>query len=328
MRVLVTGGAGYIGSHTVRELVRLGHEVTVFDNLRLGHRAAVSVPILEGELADAERILAVLREGHFEAVLHFAGYALVGESSQDPRKYFSNNVGGSLNLLNAMLDSGVGMLVFSSTSEVYGEAQQLPLPEDHPKLPTNPYGESKWMVEQALRRYSDAYGLRSIALRYFNAAGAAEDGSLGEDHRPETHLIPNAILGALGRKPFEFTCARVDTPDGTTIRDYIHVLDLASAHVLALDALAGGHPTEAYNVGLGHGYSTREVVETVQRVAGVQFPTSQGAPRPGEPAAKYASNERIRAALGWRPRHDLESMVQTALRWHKSHPEGHAEALA
>ncbi|HLG70394.1 MAG TPA: UDP-glucose 4-epimerase GalE [Chloroflexota bacterium] len=325
MRLLVTGGAGYIGSHTVRELVRAGHEVTVFDNLRLGHRQSVTVPILEGELADAQRIASVLRNGPFEAVLHFAGYALVGESSQDPRKYFTNNVGGSLNLLNAMVDAGVRLLVFSSTSEVYGEAQQLPLPEDHPKLPTNAYGESKWMVEQALRRYSDAYGLRSISLRYFNAAGAAEDGSMGEDHRPETHLIPNAILGALGRKPFQFTCAKVDTPDGTTIRDYIHVLDLASAHVLALSALAAGHPTDAYNVGVGHGYSTREVVETVQRVAGVQFPTSQGDPRPGEPAAKYASNERIRSELGWEPVHDLESMVRTALLWHQKHPEGYRE---
>ncbi len=324
MRLLVTGGAGYIGSHTVCELVRLRHEVTVFDNLRLGHRAAVSVPVILGELTDAERIEHVLREGHFEAVLHFAAYALVGESAADPRKYFTNNVGGSLNLLNAMLVAGVQMLVFSSTSEVYGEAQALPLLEDHPKLPTNPYGESKWMVEQALARYSEAYGLRSISLRYFNAAGAAEDGSLGEDHDPETHLIPNAILGAQGRKPFEFTCSKVDTPDGTTVRDYIHVLDLASAHVLALDALRDGHATAAYNVGLGRGYSTKEVVDAVQRIAGARFPTSQGKPRPGEPAAKYAANELIRRELGWQPRHDLESMVRSALRWHRDHPRGFA----
>jgi UDP-glucose-4-epimerase GalE len=323
MRLLVTGGAGYIGSHTVRELLRLGHDVTVFDNLRYGHRAAVEAPIVEGELADAPAIERALADAGFEAVLHFAGYAAVGESMLDPAKYFANNVGGSVNLLNAMRAAGVGLLVFSSTSEVYGEAQALPLPEDHPKLPTNPYGESKWMVEQVLRRYSDAYGLRSISLRYFNAAGAAEDGSIGEDHRPEGHLIPNAVLGALGRKPFQFTCAPVDTPDGTTIRDYIHVLDLASAHVLALDALAARHATTAYNVGLGRGYSTREVVETVQRLAGVEFPTSRGEPRQGEPAAKYASNDLIRRELGWEPRHDLESMVTTALLWHRSHPEGH-----
>ena len=284
MRVLVTGGAGYIGSHTVRELLQLGHDVVVFDNVRLGHRASVQAEVMEGELADAAAIEAVLTGSKFDAVLHFAGYAIVGESGKDPRKYFTNNVGGSINLLNAMLAGGVEAIVFSSTSEVYGEAQFLPLTEDHPKLPTNPYGESKWMVEQMLRRYSDAYGLRSIALRYFNAAGAAEDGRIGEDHRPESHLIPNAILGALGRKPFEFTCSKVDTPDGTTIRDYIHVLDLASAHVLALEALGGGAATSAYNVGLGRGYSTKEVVDTVQRVAGVQFPTSQGQPREGEPA--------------------------------------------
>jgi UDP-glucose 4-epimerase len=322
MRVLVTGGAGYIGSHTVRELLSLGHAVTVFDNLRLGHRVSVQAPVIEGELADGPHVEQVLREGQFDAVLHFAGYAVVAESVVDPGKYFANNVGGSINLLNAMLSAGVRLLVFSSTSEVYGEAQSLPLEEKHPKLPTNAYGQSKWIVEQALARYSEAYGLRSIALRYFNAAGAAEDGSIGEDHQPETHLIPNAILGALGRKPFEFTCSAVDTPDGTTIRDYIHVLDLASAHVLALDAIAAGHDTAAYNVGLGRGYSTKEVVETVQRIAGVGFSTSRGEPRRGEPAAKYASNALIRRDLGWQPRHDLESMVRTALRWHSTHPGG------
>jgi UDP-glucose 4-epimerase len=324
MRLLVTGGAGFIGSHTVHKLLRGGHEVAVFDNLQLGHREAVPCQVLQGELVDAGAIERVLREGAFDAVLHFAGYAAVGESVLDPRKYFTNNVGGTLNLLNAMLAAGVQALVFSSTSEVYGEAQALPLTEDHPKLPTNPYGESKWMIEQALRRYGEAYGLRSIALRYFNAAGAAEDGSIGEDHCPETHLIPNAILGALGRQRFEFTCAKVDTPDGTTIRDYIHVLDLAAAHVLALDALRAGHATTAYNVGLGRGYSTKEVVETVQRIAGVQFPTAQGQPRQGEPAAKFASNDLIRRELGWAPKHDLESMVRTALAWHSSHPLGFA----
>ena len=304
----------------------MGHDVAVFDNLRYGHSAALpaSVSVEQGELVDAHRIEQVLRQGAFDGVLHFAGYTAVGESIHDPSKYFTNNVGGSLALLNGMVAAGVRLLVFSSTSEVYGEAERLPLTEDHPKRPANPYGESKWMVEQALRRYSDAYGLRSIALRYFNAAGAAEDGSIGEDHEPEMHLIPNAILGALGRKPFQFTCSKVDTPDGTTIRDYVHVLDLATAHVLALDALRDGHPTAAYNVGLGRGYSTREVVEAVQRVAGVQFPTSQGEPRPGEPAAKYAANDLIGRELGWTPKHDLESMVRTALAWHSSHPTGYA----
>ena len=240
MRLLVTGGAGFIGSHTVAELLRLGHEVTIFDNLALGHANAVATPTEQGELVDAVRIGEVLQRGRFEAVLHFAGYTLVGESMQDPRKYFTHNVGGSINLVNAMLDADVKLLIFSSTSEVYGEAQYLPLDERHPKAPVNPYGQSKWMVEQVLQRYSASYGLRSIALRYFNAAGAAQDGSIGEDHEPETHLIPNAIQRALGRKPFEFTCSKVATPDGTTIRDYIHVLHLASAHVLALQALRDG----------------------------------------------------------------------------------------
>jgi UDP-glucose 4-epimerase len=323
--LLVTGGAGYIGSHTVRELVARGHDVTVFDNLLLGHRAAVQAPIEHGELADFSRIQAVLRGGNFDAVLHFAAYAAVGESMTNPRKYFSHNVGGSLNLLNAMLDAEVKLLVFSSTSEVYGEARYLPLDEDHPKLPTNPYGESKWMIEQVLRRYSDTYGLRSISLRYFNAAGAAEDGAIGEDHRPEPHLIPSAMQSALGKRAFQFTCARVDTPDGTTIRDYIHVLDLAAAHRLALDALAAGHETTAYNVGLGRGYSTKTVVETVQAVTDQRFDTSEGAPRAGEPAEKYAATERIQRELGWRARHDLESMVRTAWAWHSSHPDGYEE---
>lgn len=323
MRLLVTGGAGYIGSHTVRDLVRQGHDVTVFDNLAYGHREAVTAPVVEGELADAARVEQVLCGGNFEAVLHFAAYAVVGESILDPRKYFLNNVGGSINLLNAMLAAGVQIAVFSSTSEVYGEALRLPIDEDHPKSPANPYGESKWMIEQALKRYSDAYGLRSISLRYFNAAGAAEDGSIGEDHRPETHLVPNAILGALGRKPFEFTCSKVDTPDGTTIRDYIHVLDLATAHVLALEALRGGAGTTAYNIGVGRGYSTKQVVETVQAVTGVPFETSMGVARGGEPAEKYAANELIRRELGWRPQHDLESMVRTAFLWHRRHPRGY-----
>ncbi|MDE3075542.1 MAG: UDP-glucose 4-epimerase GalE [Chloroflexota bacterium] len=324
MRLLVTGGAGYIGSHTVRQLVHEGHEVTVFDNLVLGHSQAVDVPIVRGELVDRQLIHQVLANGGFAGVVHFAGYAAVAESIANPGKYFYNNVGGSINLLDAMVAAAVPFVVFSSTSEVYGEARELPIPEDHPKLPTNPYGESKWMVEQVLRRYGDACGLRSISLRYFNAAGAAEDGSIGEDHEPEMHLVPNALRSALGRGAFEFTCSKVDTPDGTTIRDYVHVLDLASAHVLAVRALADGHPTDAFNVGLGRGYSTKQVVEAVQRVTGVMFPTTPGRPRPGEPAAKFASNAKIGEQLGWRPVHQLESIITSALRWHESHPQGFA----
>lgn len=325
MRLLVTGGAGYIGSHTVREVLRRGHDVAVFDNLLLGHQASVAVPVIRGELADPAAIGRVLKDGRFDAVVHLAAYAVVAEAMADPRKYFSHNVIGSINLANAMLDAGVNKLVFSSTSEVYGEAQYLPLDEQHPKLPANPYGESKWMVEQVLRRYSATYGLRSISLRYFNAAGAAEDGSIGEDHRHETHLIPAAMQGALGLRQFEFTCSKVGTPDGTTIRDYVHVLDLADAHVRALEALQEGHETTAYNVGLGQGYSTKTVVETVQVVTDKRFPTSEGVPREGEPAEKFAATNLIQRELGWRPKHDLESMVRTAWLWHSSHPEGYRD---
>ncbi|MGH2519132.1 MAG: UDP-glucose 4-epimerase GalE [Chloroflexota bacterium] len=324
MRLLVTGGAGYIGSHTVRLLTQQGHQITVLDNLRYGHRQAVDVPIVQGELTDRPLVHEVLAGGKYDGVVHFAGYAAVGESIGNPGKYFFHNVAGSINLLDAMRTAGVQHLVFSSTSEVYGEARELPITEDHPKQPSNPYGESKWMVEQMLRHYSSAYGLRSIALRYFNAAGAAEDGGIGEDHEPESHLIPSAIRAALGHGAFHYTCATVDTPDGSTIRDYVHVLDLASAHLLALRALADGHPGGAYNVGLGRGHSTKEVVEAVQRLTDTVFPTSTGTPREGEPAAKWASNARIMAELGWRPAHDLESMILTAERWHRAHPHGYA----
>ncbi|MHB8619817.1 MAG: UDP-glucose 4-epimerase GalE [Chloroflexota bacterium] len=331
MRLLVTGGAGYIGSHTVQELTRLGHQVVVFDNLLLGHQRALPprTPLIRGELVDRRTIQEAVAAGpalvggQFDGVVHFAAYAVVGESMADPSRYFYNNVAGSINLLDAMVGAGVTRIVFSSSSEVYGEAQRLPIAEDHPKEPANPYGDSKWMVEQILARYDHAYGLRSTSLRYFNAAGAAEDGSIGEDHRPESHLIPNAILGSLGVKPFRFTCSPVATPDGTTIRDYIHVLDLASAHVLALQALADGSPTTAYNVALGHGYSTKEVVEAVQTITGVRFPTQQGELRLGEPAAKYAANDKIRSELGWVPKHDLESIIGTAWRWHRDHPAGY-----
>lgn len=322
MKLLVTGGAGYIGSHTVGQLLRAGHDIVVFDNLLLGHRQAVDVPVVQGDLTDRGHISDVLKDGRFDGIVHFAAYAAVGESILNPSKYFHNNVAGSINLLDAMVAADVKQIVFSSTSEVYGEATVLPVPEDHSKLPTNPYGESKWMVEQILNRYSDAYGLRSISLRYFNAAGAAEDGSIGEDHRPETHLIPSALRAAIGRGTFEYTCSQVDTPDGTTIRDYIHVLDLASAHTLALEALTQGHRTDAFNVGLGHGYSTKEVVDAVQRLTDKQFPTSTGVARAGEPAAKFASNAKIKQDLGWRPVHDLESIILTAQRWHESHPDG------
>lgn len=325
MRALVTGGAGYIGSFAVKELQRDGHEVIVFDNLRYGHRAAVDCPIIVGELTDREAIFNALGSAHFDCVLHFAAYISVGESVADPSKYVYGNVGGSINLLDACVAHGVPNLVFSSTSEVYGDAQYLPLDEAHPTEPVNPYGLSKLAVERYLSWYDQAYGLRSISLRFFNAAGAALDGSMGEDHRPEEHLIPCAIRGALGLQEFHLTSATVDTPDGTTIRDYVHVLDLVDAYLRAVSLLAEGHPSDRINIGTGTGYSTRQVIAAVQRITGVEFPILPGEPRLGEPAEKYASNGKAAQVLGWCPRHDLDSIVETATRWHRSHPNGYPD---
>jgi UDP-glucose 4-epimerase len=324
MRALVTGGAGYIGSFVVRALQEDGHDVVVLDNLTQGHRDAIDCPLVEADLTGRSAVHDVLRDGTYDSVLHFAASASVRDSVADPAGYFRNNTVATLNLLDACAESGIERFVFSSTSEVYGEALYLPLDEEHPTAPVNPYGLSKRMVEQSLEWYDRAYGLRSISLRYFNAAGAALDGSLGEDHRPEEHLVANAARAALGLQDFKLTSAKVDTPDGTTIRDYIHVLDLAEAHVRALEILAAGHPTDAMNLGSGHGYSTREVVETVQRLTGASFPIEQGEVRQGEPAAKYASYAKAERLMGWRPRHDLETIIASALEWHRSHPHGYA----
>lgn len=325
LRVLVTGGAGYIGSFTVRALQEAGHEVVVFDNLRYGHRAAVRCPLIVGELADRDAVFSAFAEGRFDAVFHLAAYTSVRESVEDPARYVRHNIGGAINLLDACLAHEVPWVVYSSTSEVYGEARYLPLDEEHPTEPANPYGASKLAVEEFLRWYDHAYGLRSISLRYFNAAGAALDGSLGEDHRPEEHLIPNAIRGALGLQPFRLTSPRVDTPDGTTIRDYVHVLDLAEAHLLALEALRRGHPTDVVNLGSGVGYSTRQVIELVQQITGVAFPIEPGEPRPGEPPVKYASYAKAERVLGWRPRYGLEEIVRSAVLWHRRFPHGYPE---
>lgn len=325
MRALVTGGAGYIGSFAVRAMQEAGHDVVVFDNLRFGHRAAVDCPIIVGELADRDAIRAALGSARFDCVLHFASYISVPESVVDPGLYAHHNVGGAINLLDACVEHGVDKIVFSSSSEVYGDAQYLPFDEAHPTQPSNPYGASKLMIEQWLSWYEQAYGLRSMSLRFFNAAGAALDGSMGEDHRPEGHLIPNAIRGALGYHEFRLTSARVDTPDGSTIRDYVHVLDLVDAYMRAVALLDEGHPSDQVNIGTGNGYSTREVIAAVQRIVGVEFPVVEGEPRPGEPAAKYASNAKAAKVLGWRPRYDLDDIVRSATLWHRQHPHGYPD---
>jgi len=323
MRVLVTGGAGYIGSHTCKALARAGFEPVAFDNLSTGHRWAVKWgPLVQADLADRDAVLDALRAHRVEAVIHFAASAYVGESMGNPRKYFRNNVVNTLNLLEAMQDAGVGTIVFSSSCAVYGIPERVPIPEDHPCRPISPYGESKLFVERALEWYGRAYGLRWISLRYFNAAGADPDGELGEVHDPETHLIPLAIEAALGRRPYlEIYGTDYPTPDGTAIRDYIHVTDLADAHVRALDYLRRGGASTAFNLGAGRGYSVREVVAAVERVSGRRVPALEAPRRPGDPPVLVAEVANAQELLGWTPTfRDLESIIESAWRWHTRAP--------
>ena len=323
MKTLVTGGAGYIGSHAVRELLEAGHQVAVLDDLSQGHRAAVpkGVRLIQADLAEAGGdVLAGV-----DAVLHFAGVLSVAESMRDPSRYYRTNVVKGLALLDAMLAAGVRRLVFSSTCAVYGLPVRIPMDEDHPREPINPYGATKHAFERALGDHARAGRLRAVALRYFNAAGAHPDGSLGEDHVPEEHLIPLAFDAALGRRP-ELTIHGddYDTPDGTCIRDYIHVQDLARAHVQALTLLDEGEPFRAFNLGSERGHSVREVVETVARVTGKKVSTRVGPRRPGDPPRLVASAARIREATGYRPVHDtIEAIVETAHRWRRDHPQGY-----
>ncbi len=318
MRALVTGGAGYIGSETAKVLANAGHEPVVLDNLSTGHRWAVKWgPFVEGDLADAELLRRTLSDYRIEAVLHFAAVALVGESLREPREYFRNNMANTLNLLEAMLDTGVNRLVFSSSAATYGDPQKIPIPENHPQLPVNPYGESKLMVERALKWYGQAYGLGWISLRYFNAAGAG-DSELGEDHEIETHLIPLTIQATLGRRPFvEIYGADYPTPDGTAIRDYVHVTDLAEAHVLALEHLTRGGESQALNLGTGQGHSVREVIGAVGKVAARAVPVREGPRRGGDPPVLVADACRAATLLGWKPRFpELDAIVESAWHWH------------
>ncbi len=285
MRVLVTGGAGYIGSHAAKALAMAGHEPVVLDNLSSGHRWAVKWgPLLEWDLANSEGLRPFLEKERVEAVLHFAASLLVGESVQNPRKYFWNNVVNTLRLLDVMLEAGIRRIVFSSSAATYGNPQKVPIPENHPKEPVNPYGETKLAMERALQWYGNAYEMRWVALRYFNAAGADPDGELGESHDPEAHLIPLTIEAALGHRPYvEIYGTDYPTPDGTAIRDYIHVTDLADAHVRALEYLAGGGESRALNLGTGQGYSVREVIRAVGKVSPCSVPFREGPRRAGDP---------------------------------------------
>jgi len=319
MSILIVGGAGYIGSQTAKRVAQAGLQPLVFDNLVYGHRWAVKWgPLVEGDLADAALIRRVLEQHQVSAVVHFAAYAYVGESVIDPRKYFRNNVAGTLNLLDAMVDVGVRDIVFSSTCAVYGEPVRVPIDEQHPKNPVSPYGESKLAIERALHWYGRAYPLRFAALRYFNAAGADPDGQLGEDHDPETHLIPLAIEAALGGKALEIYGTDYPTPDGTAIRDYIHVQDLADAHVAALQSLRDGATGLYVNLGTGRGHSVREVIAAVEKAGGKKVPARESGRRAGDPPALVADARLAADVLRWKARvPDIETIVEHAWRWRR-----------
>ena len=327
MHLMVVGGAGYIGSHTVRQLLGAGHQVTVLDNLSSGHKEALpaGVKLIQADLLDPASLKAALQSAQPDAVIHFAALIEVGESMRSPGRYYQNNVTGSLNLFQAIVETRKIPLVFSSTAAVYGDAESTPIPENAPKQPTSSYGHSKLMVEQILHDFGVAHGLPYTVLRYFNVCGAAPDHTIGEDHPNKTHLIELALLTALGQREKMFVNGTdYPTPDGTCVRDYVHVLDLADAHVLAIEALAGGATSgQAYNVGLGHGFSVRQVLDAVDAVVGTPLKREEGPRRPGDPPSLVADPSKINSELGFNPKFtDLEGIVQTAWDWHRTHPRG------
>jgi UDP-glucose 4-epimerase len=330
MRVLVTGGAGYIGSHTVKVLRERGDQVVVLDTLELGHRAALGkTPVIVGSTHDQTLVKEIIGDRKIEAVIHFAAYKAAGESMIAPAKYFDNNVTGSLRLLHALRQEGVKYFVFSSTAAVYGTPQTLPVRETDPLHPENPYGESKLMVEQMLRWFDVCHGLRSVSLRYFNAAGAVADGTMGEDPRRAQNLVPLVMNAATGRTPdVKVFGTDYPTPDGSAIRDYIHVMDLADAHARALDYLRQNDRSEVFNLGTGHGASVLEVLNAARRITGVDIRADQVARRPGDPVAVYADNAKAKTLLGWQAQHGLEEIIASAWRWSSSHPDGYGAATS
>jgi UDP-glucose 4-epimerase len=323
MKVLVVGGAGYIGSVCTELLLDEEHEVSVFDNLTEGHRRAIDprARFVQGDLGDRDQITSTLRQTQPDAVMHFAANALVGESMQKPSKYFRNNIANGLNLLDAMVETGVRRLVFSSTCATFGPPERIPIDEEAPQRPINPYGESKLAFEKILRWYDEIHGLRFVSLRYFNAAGASEN--FGEDHRLETHLIPNLLKVALGQKPhIEIYGTDYDTPDGTCIRDYIHILDLSRAHLLAMESDKSGY----YNLGTGGGSSVREVLESCRKITGREIPAVEKSRRPGDPPRLIAASKKIERDLGWRPQFQmLDAIVESAWKWHLKFPRGYED---
>ncbi|MCH7944646.1 MAG: UDP-glucose 4-epimerase GalE, partial [Armatimonadetes bacterium] len=317
---------GYIGSHVCKLLRERRIDHVVFDNLERGHqRAAGKSLVFFGDVRDRVSLDRLFSEFDIDLVMHFAAYIEVGESIEKPSQFYRNNVGGTLNLLEAMTRAGLDKLVFSSTAAVYGEPEYTPIDEQHPKNPTSPYGRSKWMVEQMLDDFDHAYGLKSVRLRYFNAAGADPDGRLGEDHRPETHLIPRILMAACGKaERFKLYGTDYDTPDGTCVRDYVHVMDLADAHLRAMDRLTDHGGSDAYNLGNGEGFSVRQVLDVAQKVVGKEIPAVESGRRPGDPAILVASSDKIRSQLGWEPQYaDLETIVAHAWRWMSEFPDGY-----
>jgi len=321
MAVLVAGGAGYIGSHAVRALQRAGRDVVIFDNFEKGHPEAISdVPVFKGDLRSPDDVRTAFAQHTVEAVMHFSAYSLVGESMQCPERYYENNVYGTLNLLDAMRRSGIKRFIFSSTAAVYGEPLHVPIDESHPTRPTNVYGETKLTVERMLDWFDSIYGIQSIRLRYFNAAGAEPSGKIGELHSPETHLIPIVLAAALGeRDTISIYGTDYETPDGTCVRDYIHVNDLADAHILALEYLEAGKPSDIFNLGNGNGYSVQQIIDIARSVTGCAIPVTHAPRRPGDPATLIAGSGRAMQVLGWKPKlDDIETIIATAWKWHST----------
>lgn len=329
MRILVLGGAGYIGSHTALELVKAGNEVVIADNLVTGYRKAIpeGAKFYKGDLRDSDFLDNLFHQEKIDAVIHFAAYSLVGESVTNPLKYYDNNLYGTKVLLEAMVKNNVGKIVFSSTAATYGEPENIPILESDRTCPTNPYGETKLAMEKMFKWTAEAHGLRYVSLRYFNACGADESGTIGEAHNPESHLIPLILQVPNGkRETISIYGTDYDTPDGTCIRDYIHVTDLAQAHILAVQYLNNGGESDIFNLGNGVGYSVREVIETARKVTGHPIPATETSRRAGDPARLVASSEKAKSALGWKPVHDsLEEIIASAWNWHKNHPNGYDE---
>ena len=326
MTIAVLGGAGYIGSHTVAQLIKAGEDVVVMDNLITGHKHAVDpkARFYQGDIRDYHFLSKVFSQEKIDGIIHFAAFSIVPESMKDPLKYFDNNTGGMITLLEAMNQFGIKKIVFSSTAATYGEPKHVPIKESDPQVPTNPYGESKLAMEKIIKWADVAYGIHYVALRYFNVAGAMPDGSIGEDHHPETHLIPIILQAAAGtRDGLQIFGDDYPTKDGTNVRDYVHVVDLADAHILAMKYLSEGNDSNAFNLGSATGFSNLEILNAARKVTGQPIPAKIGPRRPGDPSTLIAASDKARTILGWKPKFDdVEQVIATAWNWHQTHPEG------